>query len=128
MILRGTAAYKGKINMSIAFCDLHAPMKEPAGMHVDKWFVVARAQVGGYALTVNDEDGPVLEKINMVEEDDAKFYFETELDAHRVAYEFYDKHGKPYPYHSRWAEVRRQAGLENPNHTENSVQSQVMNF
>jgi hypothetical protein len=77
------------------FYDLRKPQKEPAGMNAGDWFVIAARHPHGAAL-VNDGTYE-LKLTGWTEEDNAKFYFETESDAYLASVTYYTKHGKLYP-------------------------------
>ena len=110
------------IKLIPAFHDIRLPQKDGIG-----WFTFDINDCGMYYLL--NKGRPHLCDLDEVDSKEItdNLYFDTEVDCHKAAAEYYDSYGKVYPYTAEWLAARKIQPAIKKSST-NEVHSQVMVF
>lgn len=105
----------------MSYAELNRPREETHGISTSKWFV---SESGTNMCLVNDSSF-TLEPAGGTEAENAKFYFDTLIEAYSCSAAYYMNVGLKYPYQLEW-DVERGIYGDIPDIT--TSESQVMEF
>jgi len=79
----------------MSFSELNLPREEIHGVHTGKWFV---SESGTHMCLINSTTSFSLAPAGGTETENAKFYFDTLLEAHACSAGYYMNFGMAYPH------------------------------